>query len=229
MTAVAAEGAGVSMARDGGLREPLFATDPASDELQELQFTLGQGPCMEAMSGQGAVLVADVSRVDSQRRWPLFAPAAADQGVRGMFSFPVQSGAIRFGVLDVYRRDPGSLSADQLTDALLYADAVLVLALDGHRGDGSMERLLDAEFVGRQAAVHQAAGMVSVQLGVSITDGLARLRGYAFGHDRRLGSVAADVVARRLRFRPDTDPPGTLERDDGDIDPSPGTTKEADS
>jgi hypothetical protein len=64
---------------------------------------------------------------------------------------------------------------------------------------------------------------------VSITDGLARLRGYAFGHDRRLGSVAADVVARRLRFRPDTDPPGTLERDDGDIDPSPGTTKEADS
>jgi hypothetical protein len=49
-------------------------------------------------------------------------------------------------------------------------------------------------------AVHNAAGAVSVQLGVSITEALIRLRAYAFAHDRRLRDVAEDVVTRKLRF-----------------------------
>jgi hypothetical protein len=46
--------------------------------------------------------------------------------------------------------------------------------------------------------------MITVQLGVSVAVALVRLRGYAYAHDRRLRDVAADVVARRLRFEPDT-------------------------
>ncbi len=47
--------------------------------------------------------------------------------------------------------------------------------------------------------VHNAAGMVSVQLGISVTEALIRLRAYAFSNDRLLTDVADDVVARRLR------------------------------
>jgi AmiR/NasT family two-component response regulator len=39
-----------------------------------------------------------------------------------------------------------------------------------------------------------------IQLGVTIEEAFLRLRAYAFAHDRRLPDVAADVVARRLRF-----------------------------
>ena len=82
----------------------------------------------------------------------------------------------------------------------------MTLALEREQGPASIERLLDTAFVHRQAPVHQAAGMVSVQLEVSIADGMARLRAYAFAQDRGLGQVADDVVLRRLRFRPATDP-----------------------
>ena len=48
--------------------------------------------------------------------------------------------------------------------------------------------------------VHQASGMVAVQLGVSVGEALLRLRAYAFANDRLLAEVAEDVVGRRLRF-----------------------------
>lgn len=205
VTAVSATGGGVSMARSVGAGEPLFATDTVSGEVQYLQFTLGQGPCVDALGEQRAMLVTDLGSADSGRRWPLFSPAASALGVRAIFSFPIQSGAIRFGVLDLYRQASGDLSVIELTDALLYADAALILALD-HDGDSDpIERLLDVEFVGRQAVVHQAAGMASVQLGVSISDAMARLRAHAFAENRRLEQVATDMVARRFRFAPDTD------------------------
>jgi AmiR/NasT family two-component response regulator len=48
--------------------------------------------------------------------------------------------------------------------------------------------------------------MLTVQLGVSITEAFARLRAYAYSEDRRLADVASDIVARRLRLHPDTEP-----------------------
>ncbi|MEJ8644479.1 ANTAR domain-containing protein [Streptomyces sp. MS1.HAVA.3] len=47
--------------------------------------------------------------------------------------------------------------------------------------------------------------MLTVQLGVDVEEAFVRLRAYAYTHGRRLAEVAADVVARRLRFRPGTD------------------------
>jgi hypothetical protein len=202
--AVGAVGAGLSMTRGPGLREPVFATDRRSEELEELQYTLGQGPYVDAADGDGPVLVADLSAADSRSRWPLFAAAAADRGIRGMLAIPIQAGAARIGILDVYRLMPGLPSNGELADALAYADAVLVLALDHHGGIASdLNSLGDKGLTERRAEVHQAVGMMSVQLGIDVTGALARLRAHAFLHDRRLAEVAADVVTRRLRFHPD--------------------------
>ncbi|MFI6603266.1 ANTAR domain-containing protein [Nonomuraea sp. NPDC050536] len=202
---VGAAGAGLSMSRGSTLREPVFATDARSGELGDLQFTLGEGPCMDAMTRNETVLAADLASAGSKRRWPVFAPAAVALGVRGVFSIPIGAGAAQFGALDLYRDGPGLLSHGQLLDVLAYADALLVLMLD-HRGgiSPSLGRFLDEEFTERRAGVHQAAGMVSVQLRVKVADALARLRAYAYAQDRRLIEVSAAVVARRLRFDPDT-------------------------
>jgi hypothetical protein len=51
--------------------------------------------------------------------------------------------------------------------------------------------------------VHQASGMIAAQLDVNVADALVRLRAHAFANDRPLAEVAADVVARRLRFAPE--------------------------
>ena len=136
----------------------------------------------------------------------MFAPAAAQAGVRAVFALPLQVGAIRLGVLDLYRAQPGDLDREQLADALVLADTACALLLDAAQRDRSRPDGHWPEQAGPQhPEVHQATGMIIVQLGVTAAVALIRLRAYAYAHDRRLRDVAGDVVARRLRFHPDTD------------------------
>ncbi|HWS91321.1 MAG TPA: ANTAR domain-containing protein, partial [Mycobacterium sp.] len=118
---------------------------------------------------------------------------------------PLALGAIRVGVLDLYHHTPSHLNQDQLMDALIYADTALLLVLDAQIDiatpvDGDYPNGPDP--VLWHAQVHQAAGMVSAQLGVSELEALVRLRAHAYGHHRQLADVARSVVERRLRFRP---------------------------
>lgn len=202
-----AAGAGLTMVRNGGVpTEPLIASSAITTELEELQFLLGQGPGMDAVAGHGPVLVGDLADPDAQRQWPVFAPAAVERGARAMFAFPVAAGAAFIGVLDVCRTSAGSLDQQELTDALIFADAVLLPALDSRGGITSdPSDLLDTELSARRAHVHQATGMVAAQLEVPVTDALAALRAYAFTNRRLLGDVAADLLARRIRL---SDGPG---------------------
>ena len=217
---LAADGAAVSVTSGPGTLEPLFTTDAPSEELEEIQYTLGQGPSYDACTTDGPVLVPDLAASSAAARWPMFAPAAVARGIRAMFAFPVTVGAARVGVLRVHRRTPGALSAGELADALTCADAVLELALDDRAGVAVYDTAYPGyiELTDRRMEVHQAAGMVSVQLDIHVTDALARLRAYAYVHDRRLMDVAADVVARRLRFAPD-EADGSGLTSDGDTDP----------
>jgi GAF domain-containing protein/ANTAR domain-containing protein/AAA lid domain-containing protein len=201
--ALAAAGAGLSINRDDASREPVLASAPAAEELEELQFTLGQGPGIDAVAGRGPVLVADLAAPEARHRWPLFAVSAAERGVRGMFAFPVAAGAATIGVLGVYRLQAGPLNAEELADGLTFADMLLALALDERSGivtpPGSLAGHHD---VTRRAQVHQATGMVAAQLDVSMSDALAALRARAYVTGQRLSDLAADVLARRVRLDP---------------------------
>ncbi|GLZ32049.1 hypothetical protein Lesp02_42370 [Lentzea sp. NBRC 105346] len=202
--ALDAQGAGVSLARGKGMREPVCAVGPGVDELEELQFTLGEGPAADAADARALVLARDLSSIDSGRRWPMFAPAALHRGVRSVLSAPLQAGAIQVGVLTVYRAVPDVASEDAIADLLVYADAAMLLVIGVSDGMAA-ERpdLTGRGFDERRAEVHQAAGMISVQLGVGVEEALVRLRAHAYARERRLAEVARDVVERRLRFSPD--------------------------
>jgi hypothetical protein len=172
--------------------------ETVSITLEDLQFTLGEGPGLEAIAAGVPVLVPDL--LDAAKRWPAFASGAAVLGRRAVFAFPLQIGAISVGVLTAYRDTPGPLYAEQLADALALADATTVLLL--HRaapGRGRPQPGWAQPSVSR-AEVHQATGMISVQLEVSLAEALVRLRAHAYGNSRPIAEVAADVVARRLRF-----------------------------
>ena len=124
-----------------------------------------------------------------------------------MFSFPLQAGAIQVGSLSLYRARPGPLAAEELADVLVFADVALRLLLDaasgvtGSPGYRPLDGLSDA-----RAEVHQATGMISVQLGVSLEEAFVRLRAHAFASNAALGDVAAEVVGRQLRFDPGPEP-----------------------
>ena len=182
-------------------REAVYASDRVATELEELVLTLGEGPSVDALV-DGPVLVSDLADAECAARWPVFTDAAMSAGVRALFSLPLRVGAVRLGVMDLYRDKPGALERSQLADALVLADTACALLLDG-QSDMPSGRFVPVRARPHHPQVHQATGMISVQLGVTITVALTRLRAYAYAHERRLGDVAADVVARRLRFESD--------------------------
>jgi hypothetical protein len=134
-------------------------------------------------------------------------------GAAAVYAFPLQMGAARVGVMDLYHVQPRFLESGELRDALLLADTTTLLLVGGeaasldHPNPGAVEGLL-SEREGYRAEIDQATGMISVQLGVGIEEAFVRLRAYAYARDRSLTDVARDVVARRLRFTPD--PPADL-------------------
>ena len=213
----------VSSARAGGGwvaaasgRGPDFVicvTDLVSEQLAEMQLTLGEGPCHDVLATAAPVLAADLGDEPSNRRWPAFTPEARQLGAAAVYAFPLVIGAIRAGVMGLYHSSPGPLSGPQLGDCLLLADTATVLLLDGlgdgagpaADGDGHNARPArqPPELAVHRAEIDQATGMLTVQLGVGITEAFARLRAYAYTHDRRLADVAADIVARRLQLHPD--------------------------
>ena len=203
---VPVDGAGLTVMVSTTVWETMHATDEVATGLEELQLTLGQGPCVDTFTLDGPVLVPDLEATDVLARWPAFAPAALDTGARAIFAVPLQLGAIRWGAVDLYRAARGSLSEQGVADALAFADAASMLLLDGMAGVPPEVAELawqHADPTANQAQVHEATGMIMVQLGVRAEAAFARLRGHAFAHERRLGDVARDVVDRRLRFDPD--------------------------
>jgi hypothetical protein len=207
-SAAGADGAAVAVRLSATPRETLYASDQVASDLEELTLTLGEGPGVDAFAGPA--LVADVMSPASLARWPVFAPAAAQAGVRAVFALPLQTGAIRVGVLDLYRIRPGDLGGEQLADALVLADTACALLLDEAQRERPGRDGRWPERAGpHHPEVHQATGMITVQLGVTAAVALIRLRAHAYAHERRLGDVARDVVARRLRFDPDGDRGGT--------------------
>ena len=131
VAAVAANGAALAAASPGTAAHVMCVTDEVSERLEELQMTLGEGPRADAYSSGGPVLASDLGAGDSIRRWPGFALAAREAGAAAIFTFPLQIGAIRAGVLSMYRKQPGPLSARELGDALVLADTATLLLLDG--------------------------------------------------------------------------------------------------
>lgn len=196
------DGAAISLLTASTSSQTLCATDATAELLEDLQFSLGEGACVEAAVTGRPVLVADMHRTSEVSRWPAFAAAVVERSdVGALFAVPFQWGTINLGVLDLYRKAPGALSDAQLRDVMSAADmtALMFLGVRTDPGDGVW---LDHSLHGR-VEIHQATGMVLAQLGVSAQDALARMRAYAFAEQRLLSDVARDVVSRRLRFTQD--------------------------
>ncbi len=195
-------GAGVAMVTKAGHRGVVCATNDVSARIEEMQFSLGEGPCVEAVMSGVPVLIADLFEPNGAAvdRWPVFMEGAQAAGVRAVFAFPLRIGAIIVGTLDLYNDGPGDLDHAQLPAALMAADAAALALL--HINTDTVTGFAD-DFASRgsyQMQVHQATGMLQVQLGVTAEAAFLMLRARAFTMGLSLGEVAKRVVNRRLRF-----------------------------
>lgn len=213
---------GLALIGPDGPYGALATTGTLAQAMEDLQFALGEGPCIDAAQSGGPVLVADLKR-DAATRWPAFTAQATEAGIQAAFIYPLQVGAIRIGVLNLYRTSARSLSEFEATRALAFADAAVavLLHLQDVQHDETSTALASAspggsgvpaqgwpagpgvdlaEVVERRAVVHQAAGMLSVQLDMTLGAAMSRLRAYASTARRPMIDVAADIVDRRLEL-----------------------------
>ncbi len=197
---VGVSGAGVMLMSGDLPTGSLCTTNEVSTLIEELQFALGEGPCVDAHHQGHVVREPDLAQPVTLR-WLAFTHAAVEAGVRAVFAFPLQVGAAKLGAVDLYRDRPGPLSDEQHADGMAMAGVIANWILDMQAkalpGSVAEEVTQNADF---HYVVHNAAGAVSVQRGISVMEALIQLRAYAFSHGRPLRSVAEDVVARRLEL-----------------------------
>ncbi|MGK4595270.1 GAF and ANTAR domain-containing protein [Amycolatopsis sp. w19] len=169
------------------------ATDATAARLEELQFTVGEGPGLEAVISGTAILAPDL--IVTASRWPAFTSGAQAAGAAAVFAFPLSLGAIRLGSLDCYRTTAGQLSSRQTAAALILAEMTFEAVLSetaGHAHD-DLGWITDIH-----AEVHQATGIVKYDLGVTMQAALLRIRGYAYANDMPIAVVAQRIVDREL-------------------------------
>ncbi|GAC1586248.1 MAG: GAF domain-containing protein [Acidimicrobiales bacterium] len=202
------DGAAVSFIIGGSTRGTFGSSGPQSRTLDELQFTFGEGPCLDAVLTGQPVLAPDLDDPE-ERRWPGLLGAVRDAGVRALFAMPVNVATSRVGALDLFRNKRGPLGRREMHGAMLAAELAALPLLemitdagdrdpDSEMGDpwpeiASLERV----------EVYQATGMIMVQLGVDATEALVRLRGHAASRDLSVSEIAWAVIERRLRLDAD--------------------------
>jgi GAF domain-containing protein len=193
-------GAGVVLIMHGRALGTVCSSGPVVDTVEEIQYALGEGPCMEAFGTRAPVLVPDLRSADVVR-WPGYREGALAAGIRAVFGFPIFVGSICIGALDLYQERSGPLTDEQLADAVVVAHVAgrTVLEWQSLAREGSLARQLDHLSTSR-AVVHQATGMVAVQASVTVDDAAALLRAYAFSTNRPVNDVASDVVHGEIRF-----------------------------
>ena len=193
-------GAGIMLMTPKTPQGSVCSSNEVSALIEELQFTLGEGPCIDACTLDRPVLEPDLD-APRTRRWIAFTPAAVGAGARAVFGFPLHVGAVRLGALNLYRDQTGPLNDEQYADCLVLAGvaAQSVLSMQALAPPGALAAELEKGASGH-FVVHQAAGMVSAQAGIGVAEAMVWLRAHAFSHDRLITEVSRDVVDRILRF-----------------------------
>jgi hypothetical protein len=221
--ALPVDGAAISTMTGTRHRETLCASDETAHELEELQYSLGEGPCFEAFDLGVPVLLPDLDTTAGSR-WPIYASRVVEcSRARAVFVFPLSFGPLRIGTMSTYRTTPAPLETEDLAagSELAQTAALVLLGLQDPVGTAAqLQREASAGALGVRVMgheqVHMAAGMVAQQLGLSTDAAFDRLRGRAFVESRLLVDVASDVLAHRVRLdqAPDglTDAPGPPEQ-----------------
>ena len=196
-------GASVTVIDAGRALHTVCTSDTTAAQIDDLQFSLGEGPQWVAASAGELVAVPDVAS-DSHERWPVFGSSIRELEVGALFAVPMIMGAVTVGAVTLHRVLHGDLNGVQRSYALAIASAIASTAV--HRamraaGDDDGAESRSAPALRRE--VHQATGMILVQLSTTATVAYSRLQAYAFANERTIQDVARDVVNRTLVFDDD--------------------------
>lgn len=205
MTLLDVDAAAISVVFDGTNNGTLGSSDAPARRYDELQFILGEGPCLDSVAGRAPVLVLDLADPD-EGRWPIYGPAMLELKIRGVHAMPVVVASEYIGALDLFSTRPGQLNPEQMSAAVAAAELASLPLLDlldadlqSAAGDPDSNAWAELNTLSR-TEVSQATGMLVAQLGVEPAEALVRLRAHAYATGRSATEVSRDILDRRLRL-----------------------------
>ena len=202
------DAAAISLVFDGTNTGTLGASSDKARVYDELQFTLGEGPCLDTVSARAPVLVFDLVAEIKTGHWAAYGPAMLAHDISSVFAMPVLVAGEYLGALDLFRTQTGALTSEQLTGALVAAELAEMALLDLlaqqlQVAENEQDPLSWTEFATiTRAEVSQATGMLVAQLDVEPAEALVRLRAHAYTTNQSATEVARDIIERRLRLGP---------------------------
>jgi GAF domain-containing protein len=161
------------------------STDPLVKQLDELQYTLGEGPCVYAMEAERLVVV---NHLRSEQRWPKYVPRAAQLGLRAQMGLQLVLDEHKIGGLNLYSTEADEIDPDVAHGAELFA-AHAALALGFARRKEDLNTALASRKI-----IGQALGLVMAEFTVDEDQAFAYLRRVSSVTNVKLRDVAAKIV-----------------------------------
>jgi transcriptional regulator with GAF, ATPase, and Fis domain len=199
--------AAISLVYDGANIATLGASGGPARTYDELQFTLGEGPCLDSVARRAPVVVTDLAD-PKEARWPIYGPAMLAHHIHSVSAIPVVVAGQYVGALDLFQASPGRLGQEKMAVAVMAASLAQLPMLDLF--DAELQTAItdpdgnawnDLHAVAR-AEIAQATGMLIAQLDIGAAEALMRLRAHAYATGATATEVAREIVDRRLRLEP---------------------------
>jgi hypothetical protein len=177
----------------------IFSSDSVAAFLDDLQFTLGEGPTLDTYRSGILTQIDEIS--SNSARWPMFVSRVALSDVHAFYLFPLAIDGVCVGVVATYRAAAGFLSTAEVDHGKWLSSVVarpaMKLAIQFAQDDSGPGQ------ADTRREVYQAVGMVLAQLGTTASVAQARIRAQAFASSRTIQAVAHDVIARKISFERD--------------------------
>lgn len=198
-----ADGAGLTI-MDNGTPGTVVVTDPFVERVDEIQYSLGEGPCLSAAAERRAVRSGSLG---DDRSWPRFGQRVARMGVHSALSMPLVAADEVVGAINIYARAHEAFDERAEVLAQLYAVAAAVSVQTAEalaQARALAEQLENA--LGSHAVVDQAIGVLISRTGCTHEQAFEKLRAVSQTQNKRLTLVAQKLIddaMRRARARAD--------------------------
>jgi len=186
-----ADGAGVTWVVQGRPTTVTAAGDFVR-RIDEIQYTLSEGPCLEAHGSQRVVLCEDL---ETESRWPRFRTAALGHGLRGVVAAPLTVRSDRLGALNVYALQSGVFDDTAVETAALFAEQASIVLANAEAFTRAREAATNlGEALTSRAMIDMAKGILMGRESCTPQEAFELLRQMSQTRHRKLRDIATELV-----------------------------------
>lgn len=186
--AVGCDDAGIMLVHARKQIETAAATSSRVVESHDLQIVHDEGPCLDAIDGDGVYLVDDTA---TDPRWLKWGPAVHDIGLMSAVSVRLETRDRRYGSLNLYSGQTGAFDQDDIAVATIFTRHASVALAAAHNEDG-LQVAIDA-----RKLIGQAQGILMERFDIDDDRAFTFMRRQSQDRNEKLRDIAAWIVANR--------------------------------